>query len=115
MNSISATNSHLNRVKLVGVLSAVLVAACTHTTEMSKAVPATEMSKTSPTTTVPTPGKGAVTFEYLERAPVPAPCEHDPGELRGGQLPPQEGHRGGVEIALNYDTGAYKVAFGDLT
>jgi hypothetical protein len=64
---------------------------------------------------VPAPGNSAVTFEYLQRAPVPALCEHDPGELRGGQLPPQEGHPGNVGIALNYDTGAYKVAFGDLT
>jgi len=46
---------------------------------------------------------------------VPALCEHDPGELVGGQLPPQEGHRGNVGIALNYNTAAYKVAFGDLT
>jgi hypothetical protein len=46
---------------------------------------------------------------------VPALCEHDPGELRNGQLPPQVGHRGNVDIALNYDTAAYKVAFGDLT
>ena len=115
MNSISATNSRLNRVKLIGVLSAVVVAACAHTTETSKAVPATEMPKPSPATTVPTPGKGAVTFEYLQRAPVPALCEHDPGQLRNGQLPPQEGHRGNVGIALNYNTVAYKVAFGDLT
>jgi hypothetical protein len=98
-------------VKIVGLLSVVAVAACAHTTDAHT----TEMSKTSPATTVPTPGRGAVTFEYLQRAPVPAVCEHDPGELRNGQLPPQEGHRGNVGIALNYDTGAYKVAFGDLT
>jgi hypothetical protein len=123
---MDATNNHLNRggpdmfaavshrrlllqswaVKLIGLLSAVAVAACAHTTEMSKIGPAT---------TVPTPGRGAVTFEYLQRAPVPALCQHDPGELRNGQLPPQEGHPGNVEIALNYNTGAYKVAFGDLT
>jgi hypothetical protein len=123
---MDATNNHLNRggpnmcaavshrrgllqslaVKLIGLLSAVTVAACAHTTEMSK---------TSPATTVPTLGRGAVTFEYLQRAPVPALCEHDPGELRNGQLPPQEGHPGNVGIALNYNTGAYKVAFGDLT
>jgi hypothetical protein len=123
---MDATNIHLNRgspdmcaavshrrvllqsraVKLIGLLSAVAVAACAHTTQMSKADPATP---------VPTPGGRAVTFEYLQRAPVPALCEHDPGMLVGGQLPPQEGHRGNVGIALNYETGAYKVAFGDLT
>jgi hypothetical protein len=97
-------------VKLISLLSAVAVAACAHTTTHT-----TEMSKTSPATTVPTPGRGAVTFEYLQRAPVPALCEHDPGQLRNGQLPPQEGHPGNVGIALNYNTGAYKVAFGDLT
>jgi hypothetical protein len=96
-------------VKLIGLLSAVAVAACTHTTAISKTSPATTA------TPVPTPGKGAVTFEYLQRAPVPALCEHDPGQLRNGQLPPQEGHPGNVDIALNYNTGAYKVAFGDLT
>lgn len=92
--------------KLIGLLLAVAVTACAHTTGMSK---------TSPATTVPTPGRGTVTFEYLQRAPVPALCEHDPGQLRNGQLPPQEGHPGNVGIALNYNTGAYKVAFGDLT
>jgi hypothetical protein len=56
-----------------------------------------------------------VTFEDLQRAPVPALCEHDPGNLVHGQLPPQDGHPGDVGIALNYNTGAYKVAFGDLT
>jgi hypothetical protein len=133
---MDATDNHLNRggpdmcaafshrrvllqsraVKLIGLLSAVAVAACAHTTDTHTTdAHTTEMSKTSPATTVPTPGRGAVTFEYLQRAPVPALCEHDPGELRNGQLPPQEGHRGNVDIALNYDTGAYKVAFGDLT
>jgi hypothetical protein len=56
-----------------------------------------------------------VTFWYLRSAPVPALCQHDPGQLRNGQLPPQEGHPGHVEIALDYNTGAYEVAFGDLT
>jgi hypothetical protein len=93
-------------VKLIGLLSAVAVAACAYTTELSKADPATP---------VPTPGSRAVTFDDLQRAPVPALCEHDPGQLRNMQLPPQEGHRGNVGIALNYGTGAYKVAFGDLT
>jgi hypothetical protein len=97
-------------VKLIGLLSAVAVAACAHTTAHT-----TEISETGPATTVPTPGRGAVTFEYLQRAPVPALCEHDPGQLRSGQLPPQEGHPGNVGIALNHDTAAYKVAFGDLT
>jgi hypothetical protein len=61
---MDATNNHLNRggrdavsrrrvllqsraVKLIGLLSAVAVAACAHTTEMSKA---------DPTTPAPTPG-----------------------------------------------------------
>jgi len=99
-------------VKLIGLLSAVAVAGCAHTPDVPKSSPATEMSKTS---TASTPAKGGVTFEYLQRAPVPALCEHDPGQLTGGHLPPQEGHPGSVGIALNYDTGAYKVAFGDLT
>ena len=123
---MDATNNHLNRggpdmcaevshrrvrlqsraVKLIGLLSAVVVAACAHTTEMSKAAPATP---------VPTPGSRAVTFEDLLRAPAPALCQHDPGNLVHGQLPPQEGHLGDVGIALNYKTAAYKVAFGDLT
>jgi hypothetical protein len=60
-------------------------------------------------------GSRAVTFDDLMRAPVPALCEHDPGNLRNAELPPQDGHRGDVKIALNYNTGAYKVAFGDLT
>jgi hypothetical protein len=133
---MDATDNHLNRggpdmcaafshrrvllqsraVKLIGLLSAVAVAACAHTTDAHTTdAHTTEMSKTSPATTVPTPGRGAVTFEYLQRAPVPALCEHDPGQLSSGQLPPQEGHRGNVGIALNYNTAAYKVAFGDLT
>ena len=105
-------------VKLIGLLSVVAVAACAHTTEQPKAdptTPATSATSVTPATPVPTPGRGAVTFEYLQRAPVPALCEHDPGQLRNMQLPPQEEHRGEVGIALNYGTGAYKVAFGDLT
>jgi len=81
-------------VKLIGLLSAVAVTACAHTTAHT-----TEMAKTGPATPVPTPGRGAVTFEYLQRAPVPALCEHDPGNLRNGELPPQEGHPGDVGIA----------------
>jgi hypothetical protein len=107
---MDATNNHLSR-KLIGLLSAVVVAACAHPT----AAHTTATPTTNPATTGPTPGRGAVTFEYLQRAPVPALCEHDPGQLRNGQLPPQEGHPGNVGIALNYKTGAYKVAFGDLT
>ncbi len=93
-------------VKMISLLSAFAAAACVHTTAISKA---------APTTPVPTPGSRAVTFDYLMRAPVPALCEHDPGQLSNGELPPQEGHRGNVGIALNYNTAAYKVAFGDLT
>ena len=88
-------------VKRIGLLSAVTLTAFAHTTAMSNADPTT--------------GSRAVTFEDLQRAPVPALCEHDPGQLRNGHLPPQEGHPGNVGIALNYNTGAYKVAFGDLT
>jgi hypothetical protein len=129
---MEATNIHLNRsgsdmcaavshrrvrlqsraVKLIGLLSAVAVAACAHTTELPKADPATSATSATP---LPTPGGPAVTFDDLQSAPVPALCEHDPGQLRNRQLPPQEGHRGNVDIALNYQTGAYKVAFGDLT
>jgi hypothetical protein len=93
-------------VTMIGLLSAVTLAACAHTSVIPKA---------APTTSSPPPGRGAVTFEYLQRAPVPALCEHDPGQLISGELPPQVEHRGNVGIALNYDTGAYRVAFGDLT
>src|SRR5690349_3236789 len=93
-------------MKIIGLLATVAATACALTPAIATATPATP---------VPTPGSRAVTFEYLQRAPVPALCEHDPGELRSGQLPPQEGHPGNVGIALNYDTAAYKVAFGDLT
>jgi hypothetical protein len=63
-------------VKMIGLLSAVAVTACGHT-----AAHTTEMTKTGPATTVPTvptPGGGAVTFEYLRRAPVPALCRARP-------------------------------------
>jgi hypothetical protein len=106
----------MKTIRLIGLLSAVAVAACAHTTAAHPtAAHTTETSKAGSVTPAPTPGGRAVTFEYLQRAPVPALCEHDPGQLRSGQLPPQEGHRGNVGIALNYNTGAYKVAFGDLT
>ena len=65
-------------VKRIGLLSAVALTAFAHTTAMSNADPTT--------------GSRAVTFEDLQRAPVPALCEHDPGQLRNGHLPPQEGH-----------------------
>ena len=117
-----ATNDRRNRggrsmcaaVKLIGLLSAVVLTACSHTAGTAKPAPSTTAPATAKTTAT-IPGKGAVTFEYLQRAPVPALCEHDPGELINGKLPPQEAHRGNVDIALNYGTGAYKVAFGDLT
>lgn len=93
-------------IKLICLLSTLALTACAHPTEVSK---------TPPATTVSTPGRGAVTFESLQHAPVPALCEHDPGQLSSGKLPPQEEHRGEVGIAVNYGTGTYKVAFGDLT
>jgi hypothetical protein len=120
MKVMNAINSQLNGVecprprkalaiKVIGLLFAIPVAACAHTAGIPKA------ASTTSTTSTHAPAKGAVTFEYLQRAPVPALCQHDPGQLRSGQLPPQDGHPGNVGIALNYDTGAYKVAFGDLT
>ncbi|MDT5013593.1 MAG: hypothetical protein QOH57_5210 [Mycobacterium sp.] len=92
-------------VKLICLLPALALTACAHPMEASKTPPATAVS---------TPGRGAVTFEDLQHAPVPALCQHDPGQLRSGKLPPQDEHRGEVGIASN-GTGAYKVAFGDLT
>jgi hypothetical protein len=109
MTRISSRERAMTITKLALLATATVAAACAHTTAHT-----TETSKTIPAT-VATPGRGAVTFEYLRRAPVPALCEHDSGQLRNGQLPPQEGHPGNVEIALNYNTAAYKVAFGDLT
>jgi hypothetical protein len=107
-------------VKLIGILSVVAMAAGACTTAARTTPPATTpgstISKADPATTatpVPAPGRGAVTFDDLQRAPVPALCEHDPGQLKNGQLPPQEGHRGNVDIAKA--GAAYKVAFGDLT
>lgn len=107
MSTISYRPRAVTRLALIA--AATVAAACAHTT-----APATVLSKTGPATTPAVPAKGAVTFEDLRSAPVPALCEHDPGRLRGGELPPQEGHPGDVGIALNYNTGAYKVAFGDL-
>jgi hypothetical protein len=110
MTRISYRQRAMTITKLALIATATVAAACAHTTAHT-----TQMSKTSPAATMPRPARGAVTFEYLQRAPVPALCEHDPGQLRNGQLPPQEGHPGNVDIALNYNTAAYKVAFGDLT
>jgi hypothetical protein len=60
---------------------------------------------------------GAVTFNDLLSAPVPALCQHDAGNLVNGQLPPQDSHRGEVMIAKRNDEPGnnYKVAFGNLT
>jgi len=63
----------------------------------------------------PRPAGGAVTFDDLQRgAPVPALCEHDPGPTEKRAI---ACHKRGIAetsgIALNYETGAYKVAFGD--
>jgi hypothetical protein len=59
----------------------------------------------------------AVTMQDLLSAPVPALCQHDPGNLVNGQLPPQDSHPGPVMIAERNDQPdkSYKVAFGDLT
>ena len=110
-----ATNIHLNRgspdecaamsarrmvfrawaFTLIGLISVVVMAAGASSAAISNADPATP---------APTPGdrSGAVTFDDLLRAPVPALCQHDPGTLVHGQLPPQDGHPGNVGIALNY-------------
>ncbi|WP_135457742.1 hypothetical protein [Mycobacterium sp. DL99] len=65
----------------------------------------------------PTPGVGTVTLQELMSAPVPALCEHEPGNLVNGQLPPQDSHPGSVRIAQRNDEPdrSYKVAFGNLT
>lgn len=60
---------------------------------------------------------GAVTLQELLSAPVPALCQHDPGNLVNGKLPQQDSHPGQVMIAKrnNQPDNSYKVAFGDLT
>ncbi|MEV0673360.1 hypothetical protein [Mycobacterium sp. NPDC050441] len=75
--------------------------------------PATSQAEPSP---VP-PAGGTVTLQDLLSAPVPALCQHDPGDLVNGQLPPQDSHPGTVRIAKRYDQQdpTYKVAFGNLT
>jgi hypothetical protein len=60
------------------------------------------------------PSGGVVTLQDLLSAPVPGLCQHDPGNLVNGQLPPQDSHRGPVMIATHSDN-SYKVAFGNLT
>jgi hypothetical protein len=98
---------------LVGALGLTgAITACSTTVPGSPTPTTASAAMTSP---AHRPGGRAATFFDLRNAPVPALCEHDPGELRNMELPPQEGHRGDVGIALNYNTGAYKVAFGDLT
>jgi hypothetical protein len=80
---------------LIGLISVVTLTAGVSSPVISNADPATP---------APTPGdrSAAVTFDNLLRAPVPALCQHDPGNLVHGQLPPQDGHPGNVGIALNY-------------
>ena len=77
------------------------------------------ISKSDPSSPVPGPpaSGGAVTLQDLLFAPVPGLCQHDPGNLVNGQLPPQDSHLGQVMIAKrNTQSGtSYKVAFGDLT
>jgi hypothetical protein len=63
----------------------------------------------------PSPAAGsAVTLADLLSAPVPGLCQHDPGNLVNGHLPPQDSHPGTVSIARFADND-YKVAFGNLT
>ena len=50
-------------VKLICLLPALALTACAHPVDASKTPPATAVS---------TPGRGAVTFEYLQHAPVPS-------------------------------------------
>ena len=77
------------------------------------------ISTAEPPSPVPGPsaGGGVVTLQDLLVAPVPGLCQHDPGNLVNGQLPPQDSHRGQVMIAKRNDqpNNSYKVAFGDLT
>jgi hypothetical protein len=58
-------------------------------------------SKADPPSPLPGPpaGGGAVTLQDLLFAPVPGLCQHDPGNLVNGQLPPQDSHPGQVMIA----------------
>jgi hypothetical protein len=77
------------------------------------------ISKADPSSPVPGPpaSGGVVTLQDLLSAPVPGLCQHDPGNLVNGQLPPQDSHPGQVMIAKRntQSDGSYKVAFGNLT
>ncbi len=77
------------------------------------------IGKADPPGPVPGPpaSGGAVTLQDLLAAPVPGLCQHDPGNLVNGQLPPQDSHRGQVMIAkrTTQSDNSYKVAFGNLT
>lgn len=71
-----------------------------------------------PATSGADPASGTVvTLQQLLSAPVPALCQHGPGNLVNGTLPQQDSHRGHVGIAQRYDDPGkpYKVAFGSLT
>lgn len=65
----------------------------------------------------PPTGGTVVTLQDLLSAPVPALCQHDPGNLVNGKLPPQDSHPGPVMVAKRNDLPdtPYKVAFGSLT
>ncbi|MBB3602282.1 hypothetical protein FHT40_001915 [Mycolicibacterium sp. BK556] len=65
----------------------------------------------------PSTGGSSVTVADLLSAPVPALCQHDPGNLVNGILPQQDSHPGPVMIAKRNDQPGtpYKVAFGSLT
>jgi hypothetical protein len=77
------------------------------------------ISKADPSSPAPGPpaSGGAVTLQDLLFAPVPGLCQHDPGNLVNGQLPPQDSHPGQVMIAkrTTQSDNSYKVAFGNLT
>ncbi|AKK26469.1 hypothetical protein AB431_06930 [Mycobacterium sp. EPa45] len=85
---------------------------------MVSVVCAVVISVVTPATGSADPAGGTVvTLQQLLSAPVPALCQHDPGNLVNGTLPQQESHRGHVGIARRYDQlgEPYKVAFGSLT
>jgi hypothetical protein len=85
------------------------------TSAMALGLSGAATSNADPPSPVPVPPAGsAVTLAELLSAPVPGLCQHDPGNLVNGQLPPQDSHLGTVSIAGTADDG-YKVAFGNLT
>ena len=99
------TNEHrrLRTIRVVGVVCGLfgLATGCGH-----------------PPSPAPAPAAGGtVTLQDLLSAPLPALCQHDPGTLVNGQLPPQDSHPGPVMIAKRNDEPdpSYKVAFGNLT